>query len=73
MKENDPINPNHYRRNNIEAIDFIEASVQNLEGFEAYLIGSIIKYLYRWKEKNGIIDLKKAQWFLEKLIKELES
>ena len=38
------------------------------EGFEFYLQGNIIKYLWRYKYKNGVEDLKKAQWYLTKLI-----
>jgi hypothetical protein len=38
------------------------------EGFEYYLQGNIIKYLWRYRYKNGIQDLKKAQWYLAKLI-----
>ena len=38
------------------------------EGFEPYLQGNIMKYLWRYKYKNGVEDLKKAQWYLDKLI-----
>jgi hypothetical protein len=40
--------------------------------FSAYLQGNITKYLWRFKQKNGVEDLKKAQWYLNKLIKEYE-
>ena len=38
------------------------------EGFEYYLQGNIMKYLWRYKYKNGVEDLEKAQWYLNKLI-----
>lgn len=34
--------------------------------------GNVVKYVTRWKYKNGIEDLKKAQWYLQKIIKENE-
>ena len=68
----DPINPNHYQRDGMECIDAIEAAVQNLSGAEAYATGSAIKYLWRWKEKGGKDDLKKAKWFIQKMVDALE-
>ena len=38
------------------------------DGFESYLQGNIMKYLWRYKYKNGVEDLKKAQWYLTKLV-----
>jgi hypothetical protein len=38
-------------------------------GFEAYLQGNILKYLCRYKYKNGVEDLEKAKWYLNRLIK----
>ena len=58
--------PPHYNQKGIECIDAIEAATDN--GFESYLQGNIIKYLWRYQHKNGVEDLKKAQWYLEKLI-----
>jgi len=58
--------PPHYNQKGIECIDAIEAATN--EGFEFYLQGNIIKYLWRYKYKNGVEDLKKAQWYLTKLI-----
>lgn len=65
---NDPINPKHYTSGKVECINAIEAATDGLTGVEAYATGSAIKYLWRWKRKNGIENLKKAQWFLNKLI-----
>ena len=65
--------PKHYKaKNGMEVIDVIEAFTANLEGYEANHTGNVIKYICRWKEKNGLEDLKKAQWYLNRLIKNIE-
>ena len=65
--------PKHYKaKNGMEVIDVIEAFTANLSGYEATHTGNVIKYICRWKEKNGLEDLKKAQWFLNRLIKNIE-
>lgn len=69
---NDPINPNHYKQGNMEAIDVIETFTKDLKGFEAVDTGNILKYIMRWKNKNGLEDLKKARWYLEHLIKKIK-
>ena len=67
--KNDVINhPSHYTQGGIECIDAINAAVTGLNAFEGYCIGNIIKYIWRWKFKNGVEDLKKARWYLNKLI-----
>tara|TARA_R100001129_G_scaffold139035_1_gene100337 strand:+ start:157 stop:378 length:222 start_codon:yes stop_codon:yes gene_type:complete len=58
--------PPHYNASSIECIDAIEAITG--DGFEYYLQGNILKYLWRYRYKNGKEDLKKAQWYLNKLI-----
>ena len=58
--------PPHYNQRNIECIDAIAAATD--EGFQYYLQGNIIKYLWRYRYKNGAEYLKKAQWYLSKLI-----
>lgn len=63
-------NPAHYNQGKFETIEIIQDITG--EGFEAFLLGNIIKYLARYKYKNGIEDLKKARWYLNKLIEELE-
>lgn len=69
----DSINsPSHYNQGNIETIDGINAALSGLDGFDAYLTGNIIKYMWRWKHKNGVEDLKKANWYLNKLIEQYE-
>ena len=62
--------PAHYTAGNIECIDAIQEAIKGLDGDEGYLTGNIIKYMWRWKRKNGLEDLKKAQWYLERLINE---
>ena len=65
--------PKHYKaKNGMEVIDVIEAFTASLEGYEATHTGNVIKYICRWKEKNGIEDLRKAQWYLNRLIKNIE-
>lgn len=58
------ISPNYYKRGNIEVTDFI------LDQSMSFLEGNIVKYLVRHKEKSGIDDLRKARWYLDKLIEE---
>ena len=58
--------PKHYNQSSIECIEAIKAATG--DGFEAYLQGNILKYLWRYKYKNGVQDLKKAQWYLNKVI-----
>lgn len=65
--------PEHYTSDSgVEVIDVIEAFASDLEGIEATDTGNIIKYICRWKHKNGLEDLKKAQWYLNHLIKKVE-
>lgn len=65
--------PAHYQsETGMEAIDVIEAFTFDLKGIEAFDTGNIIKYICRWKNKNGVQDLKKAKWYLEHLINHVE-
>jgi hypothetical protein len=66
---NDNVNrPSHYTAGKIECIDAMESAVTGLEGMEAVLTAQIIKYIWRWKKKNGVEDLRKAEWYLKRLI-----
>lgn len=66
---NDPVNnPSHYTAGKVECIDALEAATVNLTGIEAVCTANAIKYLWRWKQKNGVEDLKKAKWYIDKLI-----
>jgi hypothetical protein len=62
--------PPHYNQTGIECIDAIEAATG--DGYEYYLQGNIMKYVWRYRYKNGTEDLKKARWYLDKLITEVE-
>lgn len=65
--------PAHYQsETGLEAIDVIEAFTFNLKGIEATDTGNIIKYICRWKEKDGLRDLKKAMWYLNHLIEHVD-
>lgn len=65
--------PSHYQtEKGLEAIDVIEAFTADLKGIEATDTGNVIKYICRWKKKNGIEDLKKARWYLDHLISHVE-
>ena len=58
--------PPHYNKTNRECIDVIQDSLTKQE-FMGYLKGTIIKYTYRYPDKNGQEDLEKAVWFINKL------
>lgn len=60
--------PNHYNQGGMEVIDVIDAFTKECNGEEAFYVGNIIKYVCRFKKKNGIEDLNKAQWYLSRLI-----
>lgn len=59
--------PKHYS-GKVECIDCIESAVANLNGFEGFLAGNVIKYVFRFKRKNGKEDLQKAEYYLSKLM-----
>ena len=66
--------PSHYQSNSgLEVIDVIEAFTDGLNGIEATDTGNILKYICRWKHKNGLQDLEKAQWYLTHLIEKIKS
>lgn len=68
VPEKDNVNqPQHYASQPIECIVAMEAMLSP-EEFIGYLRGNIFKYQWRYKQKNGIEDLKKAQWYQNKLI-----
>ena len=62
--------PSHYNKGKVECIDAIETAVIGLEGIEAVCTANAIKYLWRWKQKGGTEDLKKARWYINKLLGE---
>lgn len=74
LKDNLIYHPNHYQsETGMEVIDVIEAFTFDLKGIEATDTGNIIKYMCRWKKKNGLQDLKKAMWYLQHLIYHVEN
>lgn len=60
--------PSHYTAGKVECIDAMEAAVTGLEGMDAVLTAQILKYIWRWEKKNGVEDLRKAEWYLKRLI-----
>ena len=60
--------PPHYNAGGIECIDALEAATSGLQGIEAFCTANAIKYLWRWKLKNGEEDLQKAVWYINRLI-----
>ena len=66
MITEEKLNPNHYKQGEIEVIDFI------LDQKMDYLTANVQKYIARWRFKDGVCDLKKARWFLDKLIEQEE-
>ena len=75
LENNDPISsPAHYKLGKFgEVIDIIGAwiAVNDVSGLEVFLWANVIKYLFRYKQKNGPQDLKKAEWYLQRLINEV--
>tara|TARA_R110002153_G_scaffold32253_1_gene97709 strand:+ start:531 stop:776 length:246 start_codon:yes stop_codon:yes gene_type:complete len=65
--------PPHYNQS-IECIDAMKAMADGtaLPPHQAYCWQNIFKYLWRWPYKNGLEDLKKCRWYLDRLIEELE-
>jgi hypothetical protein len=70
----DPVNPSHYKQLPAETIDIIEAAIAKAPNNKAAgLHWQVLKYALRCWFKNGIEDLKKARWYLDRLIQEEES
>jgi hypothetical protein len=69
----DPVNaPAHYQSSNgVECIEAIKAAM-TFDEFMGYLRGNCIKYTWRYRQKNGVEDLRKAEWYLRRLISEFE-
>ena len=65
--------PEHYKsKNGLEVIDVIEAFTEGLDGIEAADTANIIKYICRWKKKNGVQDIEKAIWYAQHLVDHLK-
>jgi hypothetical protein len=64
-------NPTHYQ-GEVECIDAIKSSMSKQQ-YIGYLKGNIIKYIWRFERKNGLEDLKKSEWYIQRLIKEINN
>ena len=64
--------PPHYNQAGVECIDAIAAATSGKSGIEAVCVANVIKYLWRYELKNGVEDVKKARWYLDRLIGGLE-
>lgn len=60
--------PAHYAAGDIQCIDAIEVAVADLTGPQAVSTSNAIKYLWRWHKKGGVTDLRKARWYIDRLI-----
>lgn len=60
--------PDHYKSGKYEVIDIIDEFTKDLSGTEAVCTANAIKYILRWKKKNGIQDVKKAIWYLQHMV-----
>jgi|TARA_R110001592_G_scaffold42760_1_gene138827 hypothetical protein len=67
--------PAHYNASGIECIDAMKAMSEksSVDAHAAYCWQNCFKYLWRWPYKNGLEDLKKARWYLDRLISEVEN
>lgn len=75
QKVEDVVNhPSHYQsQSGLETIQVIDAFTADLVGTEAVCTGNVLKYICRWKHKNGLQDLEKAKWYLEHLINHIKN
>lgn len=65
--------PAHYTAGGIECIDAIAAALTcQTDPMHAWLTGQVLKYMWRWPLKNGLEDLKKARFYLDRLIADME-
>lgn len=74
MKTDNVNHPSHYNQGDIECIDAVQAAVTGKDGMAGFLTGNVIKYLWRYEAKGKPVeDLKKAEWYLQRLLKYEES
>jgi hypothetical protein len=66
-------NPSHYTKGKVECIDAIESATIGKTGIEAVCVANVLKYLWRYEDKGGLEDVRKAHWYLIRLMKELEA
>lgn len=65
--------PSHYTQGKVECIDALESATIGKSGIEAVCVANVIKYLWRYEEKNGVEDVKKAKFYLNRLLATLEN
>lgn len=62
------LTPDYYKKGPVECFDVIRIMTSEMNGEESFIVGCIIKYLWRYKHKDGIKDLEKAKTYIEELI-----
>lgn len=62
--KSDSSNPEHYKRGGHECVEFIEAALGK-EGFQAFCLGNVMKYVWRQGDAGGAKDIRKAKRYLE--------
>lgn len=71
-QNHDAVNhPNHYCKGGVECLDAIKAALG--DKYEGFIAGNVLKYVYRYPDKNGVEDCKKARFYLDKLIEVLSN
>ncbi|MGM9519548.1 MAG: DUF3310 domain-containing protein [Phascolarctobacterium sp.] len=70
-KQDNVNSPKHYCKGGLECIQVIKAQLTP-EQNKGYLYGNVLKYMWRWPEKNGLEDLRKAEHYLKWLIEEVQ-
>lgn len=68
MSKDNVNQPDHYTQGGVECIDAITAATVNKTGIEAVCVANVIKYLWRYEMKNGVEDVRKAQWYMNRLV-----
>lgn len=67
--QNDLVNhPRHYTKGGVECIDALDAAVVGKPPDEAICVANVIKYLWRYEEKEPLRSLQSARWYLDRLI-----
>lgn len=73
MEENDNVNhPTRYTKGKVECIDALEAAVAGKPPDEAVSVANVIKYLWRYEEKEPVRSLESAEWYLKHLIQKVK-
>lgn len=72
MKENSKLTPSYYGCEGGDIIDIVGVMFGR-EMQIGFINGNILKYIKRWDSKNGLIDLRKAREYLDRLIEIVES